>query len=126
MATPSSAEVAADVVADKGSVQIWALALAAVVLLLLLSLVRHQKLKASYSLLWFGGWAGLTLLIIQPHLMDLLGRTLGIAYSPTLLLLGVQCAFGLILLHMTTVITRQSRQINRLAQDIALFKEERR
>lgn len=122
MATPSSADIV-PIVADKGVVQLWAGLLALGVLLLLVVLVRGRRLKPAYSLIWFAGWGVLAVLIAFPDALDGLGQLLGIHYSPTLLLLGVVCTMGLVLLHVTTVITRQGRQINRLAQEIALLQE---
>lgn len=109
--------------ASKNTIQLWSGAAAFLMLLGLVILVRKNKLKASYSLLWFGGWFICSFFITFPKLLDSISSKLGIAYSPTMLLLMMVLTLGLIILHFTTVITRQSKQINQIAQELAMFKE---
>lgn len=107
-------------VADKGRVQGWAGLLSALGLILLLVLVRKGWLKASYSLVWFAGWFVCTLCVACPGVMDALGSALGIGYSPTLLVLLLIFALSMVTLHLAMAVTRLSRQVARLAQELAL------
>ena len=109
--------------ASKGKMQMWAGLTAFIVLITLVGLIRKSKLKTSYSLLWFVGWFLCSVFIAFPNLLDSLTFVFGISYSPTLLLLLMILTLGLIVLHVTTVITRQSKQINALTQELALLKE---
>jgi len=111
-------------ISPKGPIQLWTGIVAFVVLLFLVLLVRKNHLKASYSLLWFGGWTLCAFFIVFPPYLDVISKDIfGIEYSPTMLLLMMIMTLGLIILHLTTVITRQSKQINVLAQEMALLKE---
>jgi hypothetical protein len=109
--------------ASKDEMQLWFALAAAFVLLALVALVRKNKLKASYSLLWFGGWALCSFFIAFPGALDFISDGMGIGYSPTLLVLMMIMSLGLITLHFTIVITRQSKHINLLTQEMALLKE---
>jgi len=109
--------------APKLRIQLWAGAAAFLALLTLVVLVRKSSLKTSYSLLWFLGWAVCSFFIVFHQYVDKISNMLGINYSPTMLLLMMVLSLGLIILHVTTVITRQSKQINLLAQEMALLRE---
>ena len=85
-------------------IQLWSGIASGLVLLILVVLVRKSRLKASYSLLWFAGWALCTLFIVFPKWLDKISSILGIAYSPTLLVLMMVMSLGLIILHFTIVI----------------------
>jgi hypothetical protein len=121
-AIPSSADMSL-LSSDKFQFQLWSGLLSLLVFLVLVFLVRSKCLKASYSLLWFAAWFGCSVLIVKPEWMDLLGRLSGVHYSPALLLLLMVFANALIVLHVTVVLTRLTRQMNRCAQEISLIKE---
>lgn len=119
-AIPSLDEAFLMAVADKGRVQGWAGLLSMATFLLLAALVRQGWLKASYALVWFGGWATCTTFIVWPGAMDRLAGALGIGYSPTLILFMLVFALSLVTLHLAVAVTRLSRQVTRLAQEQAL------
>lgn len=107
-------------VADKLRVQGWAGLLSIATFLLLTALVRQGWLKASYALVWFGGWAVCTAFVVWPGAMDWMGNSLGVGYSPTLVLFMMIFALSLVTLHLAVAVTRLSRQVTRLAQEQAL------
>ena len=108
---------------DKTPMQVLAGVVAILLLLVLVILVRKNRLKTSYSLLWFAAWFVCSFFIIFINLLDKIAFFLNVGYSPTLLLMMSVAFLAMIILHLTVVITRQSKQINALAQDMAILKE---
>lgn len=88
-----------------------------------IELVRKNKLQERYSLLWVFMSIILLVLSISPVFINKIAAWLDIKNPPSLLFL-----FGLVYLliynlHLTTVVSRQSEKITRLAQEIALLKQ---
>ncbi len=88
-----------------------------------IELVRKNKLQEKYSLLWIFMSIILLILSSTPAIINTLAGWLDIKNPPSLLFL-----FGLVYLiiynlHLTVVISKQSENITRLAQEVALLKE---
>jgi len=92
-------------------------------LLIVIELIRKNKLQERYSLLWILMSVVLLVLSSTPIFIDTFARWLDIKNPPSLLFL-----FGLVYLliyslHITTVISKQSERITRLTQEVAILKE---
>jgi hypothetical protein len=92
-------------------------------LIVVIELVRKNKLQERYSLLWIFMSIILLILSSTPKIINFLADWLAIKNPPSFLFL-----FGLVYLliynlHLTTVVSRQSERIIKLAQEIALLKE---
>jgi len=92
-------------------------------LVVVIELVRKNKLQERYSLLWI--FMSIVLLIFSstPVIINKLATWLDIKNPPSLLFL-----FGLVYLliynlHITTVVSSQSEKITKLTQEIALLKQ---
>jgi len=99
-------------------------ALAAFVLVL--ELVRRRRLREDYSLLWL--FVALVMIVVAAwrDLLHGLAALVGIAYPPNLLfLLALMFVFAL-LLYFSTVITRLALESKRLAQEVALLRQQLR
>lgn len=88
----------------------------------ILYLIRGDHLQIRQGIFWilvaalsfgFGVW---------PYLIDALGELLGVAYPPTLLLLAANIVLVLKALMSDIALTRQSRDLRRLNQRIALLE----
>ncbi len=110
-------------------VQLWrvqALAGAGSILFLALvvTLIRRRHLREEYSLLWLGG----ALLILAVSLwrgsLVHLARLMGVAYAPAALFILLLGVIVLLLLHFSLVISHQQEKLRRLAQELALLREE--
>ena len=100
-------------------------AAAAAVLLFILTfeLTRRRRLSEKYSILWFATAIAIFLIALIPGVLDFIADALGVAYPPSALLL-VAFAFVLVLiLHMSTIISRLASQNTELAQAFALLEE---
>ena len=92
-------------------------------LIVIIELVRKNKLEEKYSLLWI--FFGILLLILAstPFFIEKIAALLDIKYAPSVLFL-----FGLVYLiiynlHITVVFSKQSQKITRLAQELAILKQ---
>jgi hypothetical protein len=99
------------------------IAIAVLVFIVVLELVRRRRLMERYALLWLGAALLLLVLAIWKGLLTTVSADLGIHYPPsTLFAIG----FGfvvLVLLSVSIVISRLADQNKRLAQHVALLSE---
>jgi hypothetical protein len=94
------------------------------VLFLVVELIRRGRLKERYSLLWLFAGAVLLVLSSSRTLLEFTSRLLGIYYAPSLLFLLAFLFLLLITLHFTVVISGLSEKNKRLAQELALLRQE--
>ena len=90
---------------------------------LLYVLLKRKRLALKYTLLWF--LSGLLMLILAafPRLLDGIAHLLGI-YEPTnaLFAFGFFCVL-ILLVSLTAIASKQTTQIKRLAQSVALLEQ---
>ncbi len=95
-----------------------------ILLAAVIELVRRRRLREDYALMWLATFSLLFLLssVLRDTLLEIVAEKMGILYPPAaLFVLG----FGmmlLIVLQLSIVITRLSRQNQQAAQHIALLK----
>jgi hypothetical protein len=94
-----------------------------VITLIVAELIRRRKLREEYSLLWFAASLLLMVIAFGRHLMERAATLLGIAYPPSLLLLGAILMGFLLSLHFSISLTRLAEQNKRLAQELALMNQ---
>ncbi|EOS53976.1 MULTISPECIES: DUF2304 domain-containing protein [Paenibacillus] len=105
------------------SIYILSVLVAALFLLFVLELVRRQKLREQYSLLWILFSVILLICSTNIGLIEWIADHLGVKYAPAVLFLfGLLFCFAFIL-HLTIVITRLTAQVLRLTQEIVILKE---
>jgi hypothetical protein len=94
-------------------------------LIFIIELVRRGKLREDYSLLWLGTGVIMVMLIVSRPLVDELARWLGVVTYPPAALFVVAIIFMLfILLQYSTALTRLSRDNKKIAQEMALLRQE--
>lgn len=92
-------------------------------LLLVLELVRRQKLKEQYSLLWILFSLILVIVSFNVSFIEWVADWFGVKYAPAILFLfGLLFCFAIIL-HLTIVVTRLTAQVLRLTQELTILKE---
>jgi hypothetical protein len=111
-------EVAMDII------KILAILGSAGVLITVVELIRRGWLKERYSLLWLFAGAVLLLLSVSRDLLEYASRMVGIYYPPSFLFLIAFLFLLLISLHFSVVISGLSEKNKKLAQEIALLKQE--
>ena len=104
--------------------KISAVIVSAAVLIIVVELVRRGRLKEKYSLLWLFASCVLLVLSASRELLEYLSRAVGIYYPPSLLFLLAFMFLLLITLHFSVVISGLSEKIKKLAQEVALLRQE--
>jgi hypothetical protein len=102
-------------------VQLLAVAAALILLVSVLELVRRHRLTEEYSLIWICCAVVVVVFAVQRDWLDAAARKLGIFYPPALLLLGLGAFVLLIALAFSVALSRQRRQIEQLAEEIAIL-----
>jgi len=104
--------------------KISSIIVSASVMIFVIELIRRGRLKEKYSLLWL--LAGIILLVLSAsrELLEYLSSAVGIYYPPSLLFLLAFLFLLLITLHFSVVISGLSEKNKKLAQEIALLRQE--
>lgn len=94
-------------------------------LAIVIELVRRRKLREDYSLLWLATAVAVLLLSLSKPIYDQIAVLIGVVTYPPALLFVVAILFVLmLLLHYATVLTKLSGENKRLAQELALLRQE--
>ena len=104
---------------DRLTAFIFSMALA--LLLLVLELVRRRLLAERYSLLWLAMALAVLLLAAARPLVDRLAALVGMSYPPSALFVAGFGAVLVLMLYLSAVITKLSRQNRIAAQRIGLL-----
>ncbi|MBS3746544.1 MAG: DUF2304 domain-containing protein [Wenzhouxiangellaceae bacterium] len=104
--------------------QLFAEFLALVVIVLIVWLIRRDRLPISHAIWWLAVAAIIALLGFFPNLLDALARAVGISYPPSLLfILAILTLLIKVLLEDLEVSTNR-RRLLRLAQKTSILEEE--
>jgi len=93
-------------------------------LLVVIDLIRRKKLAERYSVLWIVISFVMLVLSIFPGTLEYISRLLNVVYAPSLLFFLGYLFAVIILLHLTTVISKLHRQMTRLIQEVALLQDQ--
>lgn len=91
---------------------------------LVFHLIRARRLREEYAVLWFVGAMVLIVFSVWRGLLHAVARLVGVDYPPSVLLLGAVVLGFLISLHFSVALSRLAEQNKRLAQEMALLREE--
>ena len=105
-------------------VQLFAVAISAALLFVVIGLVRRRRLTEEYSFLWIVFALALLGLSLFRGVLDAVARWLGIFYPPAVLLLMLIFFVFIASLYFSVVISRQRQQIERLVEDHAILERE--
>jgi hypothetical protein len=95
-----------------------------VVLLVVIELIRRGRLKERYSVLWLFAGGIMLLLSSSRGALEYIARMLGIFYAPSVIFLMGFLFLLLINLHFSVVISGLSDKNKKLAQELALLRQE--
>jgi hypothetical protein len=96
------------------------------VLFLVVELIRRGRLKERYSLLWLFASGVLLALSSSRGILKYISNMMGIYYPPSFLFLLAFLFLLLITLHFSVTISGLSEKNKRLAQELALLRQEMR
>ena len=105
--------------------KVFALLLGIGILAVILEMVRRKRLGEEYSFLWLLIGAGTVVLVLWQGLLEWVTRLIGaVAQTTTIFIFGF-VVLVLINLHFSVKITKLSRQVKDLAQQIALLRTDK-
>ena len=105
------------------SIYRFAAVFSVIFMIIVIELVRRNRLHEKYSILWLGFSIVLVVLAGMPRLLDILAGWLGIKYAPSFLFLVGFIFLIIYNISITTAVSSQSAKITRLAQELALLKQ---
>ncbi|EFM11182.1 conserved hypothetical protein [Paenibacillus curdlanolyticus YK9] len=107
------------------SIYVLSIAFSIMFLVIIFELVRRQRLKEQYSLLWILFGVLLLVVSINVRFLERVAEWLDVKYAPALLFLfGLLFCFAFIL-HLTIVVSKLTSQVLRLTQELAIMKGKR-
>ena len=90
---------------------------------LVIHLLKTKLITLKYTLLWLAMGGMLLILIIFPQLLDWIGVAMGFALPINALLVGMIAFAFVLLMALTSIVSKQSEKIKRLVQESALLEK---
>lgn len=90
---------------------------------IILRLLKKKRLFLKYALLWLACGAGVALLLLFPQLLNIIAMFMGVAFPVNALFVIGIFAIIIIVLSLTSIVSRQEEKIRRLAQQIAFLEK---
>ena len=106
--------------------RILAAAIAVVFMVLILELIRRDRLQERYSVVWFIAGLGMLIGAIFPGLLGVVADAMGVRDTNVALFSIVLHLLLGLALNFSVIMSRQAAQITRLAQERALENAENR
>ena len=103
-------------------IQIVAIIISLLLFMLIMYLIRSQRLKEEYSLLWIFFSLVFILFSFWRNGLDYISEFLGVAYPPAALFMILLMAVFLILIEFSIILSRLADKNKSLAQEIGLIK----
>jgi len=105
-------------------IQTLAVVSSVVLMGIIVNLIRREKLKEGYSIIWFMVGLAMVLFSSLAGLLDIFAGYVGVSYSPAALFLIVTGGLILLSIHFSVLVSKHDRAFRELAQEQALLKEE--
>ena len=93
------------------------------IVLSVVELIRRNRLKEKYSLLWLAASLVILFFSVSRKSLETISLLVGIQYPPSFIFLLATLFLIVINIHFSTVISELSEKNKNLAQEIALLKE---
>lgn len=104
-------------------ITVLAVGVSAVLLLYILEMVRRRRLREEYSILWLIGSVVILVLAMKRGWLERASQAVGVFYPPSLLFMVGMLFILLILIHFSIAISKLYQMNKKMAQEIALLKE---
>lgn len=92
------------------------------IFIVVIELIRRNRLKERYSLIWLAASVLLIAFSAWRRLLHFIAHVIGIYYPPSFLFLLAIFFLLLLLLHFSVILSSLSEKNKRLAQEIAILK----
>lgn len=98
------------------------LAVAVLVVVFVVELIRRRKLREEYAMLWITASIVLLVFATLPQLLWWISKTTGVYYT-TLMVLLIFCFLSLVIIHLSMAVSRAADDLRKLAQRMALLEQ---
>ena len=105
------------------NVYMLSIVLSIVFIVIVINLVKKNKLLEKYSILWLLFSAVILFFAIFPNIMIKIANILDIKYAPAFLFLAGILFLLFYTLYLTKIISKQEMRIVKLAQEVAILKK---
>jgi hypothetical protein len=112
------------VVNVSGQTQALAVVVALLFFAVIIELVRRGSLQERYTVVWFLAALFLLAVALVPGFLGSLAELAGISDANSALFALALLVFGLLVLNLTVVVSRQAEQITRFSQELAIRRSE--
>jgi hypothetical protein len=102
--------------------KIFALIVGVSIFIVILEMVRRRRLEEEYSFLWLIVGLGIVILVLWEGLLERLTNLIGATAQTTTIFIFGFVILILINLHFSIKITKLSRQVKEIAQQVAILK----
>lgn len=92
-------------------------------LLLVIWLIRKERLKEGYSIVWFVTGFVMLIFSLFSNLLFRFSSLAGIYYAPAALFSILLLGNLLVSIHFSTILSRHEKRIKELAQEVGLLKD---
>lgn len=94
-----------------------------VFILIIVGLVKKDKLDEKYSILFM--FSGLIIFLVSlfPETITRISNLFNVYYPPSLMFLFAIIILGTYIIHISVVITKQNKMIVKLNQEVAILKQ---
>lgn len=106
-------------------IRLFSISVAISLLILVFYLIYKKRLKEQYALLWILLSLGILFFSIFRDTLAQLADFFGVFYAPSLLFMFSFLIFLLVLIQLSTVISKLKDDIKKLTQEIGLLKNEK-
>ena len=103
-------------------IQITAIVLSAMMLVITIELIRRNRLREDYALLWLAGGLVMLVLSLWPGSIKLLARVTGTVYPPSAIFVAAIVTVIWLLLHFSVIVSTLTARLIRLSQRMAILE----
>ena len=107
------------------SIQIISIIGSLLFLITIIELIRRKLLKEAYAIIWLIFGCLFLFFSLWRKALDYIAQAIDIVYPPAMLFLLLIVAITLVLIQFSVVISKQSDQIKKLTQYLAILKQEK-
>jgi hypothetical protein len=100
-------------------IQLTAVVVSVAMLLVTLELIRKNRLREDYALLWLGGGLVMLACALWPGLIRVLAALTGAIYPPSAIFIAALLTLTWLLLHFSVIISTLTARLVRLSQRVA-------
>ncbi len=90
----------------------------------ILWLVRRDRLRAKYSMLWLSIGVLMGVLAAVPRVLDRVARVVGISYPPAVFFLAAIAFLFLVVVHFSWELSRLENRARILAEEVAMLRRD--